>query len=92
MQNRSYLDIPEGMIRRDAGQLAQRETFRVRERTFVRDGEGAYTDGQIVVFHDQQDSTSWTAKPKNGTMHTGMYWAPEFAVEALVEAVQELST
>ena len=72
----------------DAYKFAQRDTFRVGTRTFVRDGDDAYTDGKIVVFHEQQDSTSWAARPVAGGACTRYFWTPEYAVDQLLQTAQ----
>ncbi len=68
---------------RDCG---DREVFRVDDREFVKSGDGEYTDGKIVVYCDQQDSTSWAAKV--GNLRTGYYWTPEYAVDNLLDTLE----
>ena len=86
MTDTNYPDMLPLRTEDDAYAFAERDTFRVGARTFVRDGEGAYTDGKIVVFHDQQCSTSWAARTVNGGVRTGYFWVPDFAVDKLLEA------
>lgn len=66
----------------------KRKKFECRGRTFVRDEEtkDSYTDGKIVVFHDQQCSTSWTAQV--GSLRTNTCSYPEHAIETLLDAIE----
>ncbi len=70
-------DLPD---RYDAEALFDRKSFRVGDREFVRTEPGEYVCGNVKVYCDQQDSTSWACS--FGAMSTGYYWTPEFAVLA----------
>lgn len=60
--------------------------FTVCGREFVRTEPGEFMCGDIVVFCDQQDSTSWMAR--KGAVRTGWYWYPAVAAGKLIEALE----
>jgi hypothetical protein len=80
-------DLPRPLDRASARGLWRRPSFRVGARVFhkIPNSDDAYFDGHITVFHDQQDSTAWAAR--KGAVRTGYYWAPEYAVEKLLESL-----
>jgi hypothetical protein len=81
-------DLPRKLTVGDARKLYLRPSFRVGARTFVKvDAEDdTYSDGKITVYHDQQDSSSWAARA--GSLNTGYFWTPEWAVEAVLESLE----
>lgn len=68
--------------------FACRETFTHLGGVWTSGGEGGWTSEAVypgvVVFHDQQDSSTWAAR-RNG-VQTGWYWAPEWALDILLLA------
>jgi hypothetical protein len=79
-------DLPAVLTESSAYRLYDRESFRVGERTFKRTEPGEYTDGKVIVFCDQQDSTAWGARCHGAW--TGYYWTPERAVQSLLEVAR----
>lgn len=65
-----------------------RDSFEVSGLKFHKTQPGEYKDGKITVYCDQQDSQSWAAKI--GSLKTGYYWYPEYAVEALLESTKDI--
>ncbi len=74
-----YPDLTIDSLARDC---YSREQFRYRTRVFKRTGPGQYSDGTILVYCDQQYTTSWKARV--GGLVTERYWFPEYAVNDLV--------
>lgn len=69
-----------------AEECYNRISFEVDGRKFNKVEPGEYSDGKITVYCDQQDSTSWAAKL--GSVRTGYFWYPEYAVEKLIESIK----
>lgn len=86
----NYPDLFPIRTQDDAYKVIQRDTFRVGGRLFQRQGNDAYTDGKIIAYQDQQDSTSWGARSLDGRIHVRYYWAPEYAVEALLNSASDV--
>lgn len=84
-------DLPRILDVVAAQKLWQRKSFRVGGRTFVKidDDDDTYRCGNITVYRDQQDSSAWAARV--GQMRTAYYWAPEFAVKALLDTVEAVT-
>jgi hypothetical protein len=75
----------------NAAECYGRESFRVDDRVFKRTEPGAYTDGKIIAYCHQQDSTSWGARGAEGAgrkLRTGYFWHPEYAVGALLDGAK----
>lgn len=64
----------------------KRDSFQVAGRIFLKKEPGTYSDGKIIVYCDQQDSTSWAARI--GNIRTGYFWYPEYAVVDLLESLE----
>jgi hypothetical protein len=77
-------DLPRELTFATAQVLWRRGHFRVGERHFVKVDakDDTYSDGEITVYHDQQDSTAWAAR--KGGVRTGYYWTPECAVLEII--------
>lgn len=83
-----YPDLKKIKTYDDALKASRRKSFRADEYLFVWSvDKDAYINGNVVVFHDQQDSTSWYAKVGGTSLTTypKCFWAPEYAVEKLLE-------
>ncbi len=84
--NNATPDLPKPLTGENCYDLYKRTSFRVGTKTFNQLEPGEYKYNNITVYCDQQDSTSWAARV--GSVSTGYYWTPEWAVLELFDALE----